>query len=70
MQPKGIQVTHGTLQKFKFLKFIKISSTLWHGAVDQDFRSKSFALKCASQPPDRSVLALLSLPSWPGKGAP
>ena len=46
------------------------SSTPWCGAVDQDWRSKTHALKCASQPPDRSMLALQSVPSWSGKGAP
>ena len=45
------------------------SSTPWHGAVDQDWRSKTRAMKHASQPPDRSVLALLSMPSQSGKGA-
>ena len=39
-------------------------------AVDQDWRSKTHVLKCASQPPDRSVLALLSMPSQSGEGAP
>ena len=29
-------------------------STPWHGAVDQDWRSKMHVPKCASQPPDRS----------------
>ena len=46
------------------------SSTPWHGAVDQDWWSKTRELKLASQPPDRSVLALLSMPSQSGKGAP
>ena len=45
------------------------SSTPWHGAVDQDWRSKMCALKCTSKPPDRSALALQSMPSWSGKGA-
>ena len=44
-------------------------SAPWPGAVDQDWRSKMHALKCASQPPDGSALALLSMPSWSGKGA-
>ena len=43
---------------------------LRHGAMDQDWRSKTCALKCASQPPDWHALALLSLPSQSGKGAP
>ena len=30
------------------LKFINISSTPWHGAMDQDWRSKSHAQKCTS----------------------
>ena len=38
-------------------------------AVDQDWRSKLHALKCASQPPDVSPLVFLSLPSQSGKGA-
>ena len=46
------------------------SSTPWHGAVDQDWRSKTHAPKHASQPPGVSALALLSMPSWSGKGAP
>ena len=46
------------------------SSTPWRGAVDQDWRSKMCALKCSSRPPDGSVLALLSVPSQSGKGAP
>ena len=46
------------------------SSTPWHGAVDQDSWSKTCTPKCASQPPDRSALALLSMPSQSGNGAP
>ena len=46
------------------------SSTPWHGAVDQDWRSKMHVLKHASRPPDGSVRALLSVPSQSGKGAP
>ena len=42
----------------------------WHGAVDQDWRSKTRVPKCTSQPPDGSALALLSMPSWSGKGSP
>ena len=68
-QPKAIQLTHGMLQNSN-LKFIEILSTPWHGAVDQYWRSKLHALKHASQPPDGSMLAQLSLPSWSGKGAP
>ena len=45
-------------------------STSWRGAVDQDWRSKTRAPKCASQPPDGSALALLSVPSRSGKEAP
>ena len=45
-------------------------STHWHGAVDQDWRSKTRVLKHASRPPDGSMLALLSMPSQSGKGAP
>ena len=52
------------------LKFIKNLSTPWHGPVDQDWRSKSHVLKGTSQPPDRSALALLCLPSQSGKGTP
>ena len=52
------------------LNFIDISSTPWCGAVDQDWRSKMHAPKCASRPPDGSTLALLSVPSQSGKGAP
>ena len=52
------------------LKLVKISSTPWCGAVDYDWRSKPNVPKHASQPPDRFVLALLSLPSQSGKGAP
>ena len=51
------------------LKFIENSSTPWDGAVDQDWRGKLCAPKCVSQPPDGSMLALLSLPSQSGKGA-
>ena len=49
------------------LNLIEYLSTPWHTAVDQDWRSKMCALKCASQPPDRSVLALLILTSHSGK---
>ena len=52
------------------LNFIENSSTPWHGAVDQDWRSKTHAPKHANQPPDGSTLALLSLPSQSDKGAP
>ena len=52
------------------LNFVKNLSTHWHGDVDQDWRSKKCTLKCMNQPPDGSVLALLSMPSWFGKGAP
>ena len=48
IQPKGTHVTHGMLQKISNFKFLKISSTLWHGAVDQDWRSKSCTPKCTS----------------------
>ena len=41
------------------LKFIEISSTPWHGAVDQDWQSKLHAPKYTSQPPD-----------WPCAGPP
>ena len=34
------------------LKLIEISSTPWHGAVDQDWRSKLHAPNCTRQPPD------------------
>ena len=67
MQPKSIQVTHGTSQKFKFEFHL---STPWRGAVDQDWRSKTHVPKCASQPPDGSMLALVSMRSKSGKGAP
>ena len=30
---------------------------------------KMHVSKCTSQPPERSMLALLSVPSWSGKGA-
>ena len=51
------------------LNFIK--NTHPHpGSVDQDWRSKPHAPKHASQPPDGSMLALLSMPSRYGKGAP
>ena len=52
------------------LKFVKNLSTPWHDSVDQDWRSKPHALKHASQPPDRSMLALLRLPSQSDNGAP
>ena len=45
-------------------------STPWHGAVDQDWRSKMPVPKSTSRPPDGSMLALLSMPSQSGKGAP
>ena len=32
------------------LKFIEILLTPWHGAVDQDWRSKLHTLKCTSGP--------------------
>ena len=57
-------------KKFEFEFHQKYSSTPWCGAVDQDWRSKMHAPKHASQPPDGSVLALLSMPSQSGKGAP
>ena len=41
------------------MKLVKILSTPWHGAVDQDWRSRSHATKHASQPPD-----------WPCAGPP
>ena len=66
MQLKGIQVMCRSSQQFEFFK---ISNTPWHGAVDQDSGSKLCTPKCASQPRDASVLALLSLPSQSGKGA-
>ena len=69
MQLKGVKVTHGMPQEFEF-EIHKIFSSPWHGAVEQDWRSKSHVLKCTSQPPDWSTLALLSLPSQSGKGAP
>ena len=50
------------------LNFVKNLSTPWHGAVDQDWRSKMHVLKHTSQLPDRSMLALLSMPSQSGKG--
>ena len=52
------------------LDLVKNSSTPWCGAVDQDWRSKMHVLKCASQPPERSMLTLLRVSSWSGKGAP
>ena len=52
------------------LNFIKNLSTPCHGAVDQDQRSKAHVPKHANQPPDRSTLTLLSMPSQSGKGAP
>ena len=57
-------------KKFKFYFHQKYLSTPWHGAVDQDWRSKMHVPKCTSQPPDGSVRALLSMPSQSGKGAP
>ena len=51
MQPKGMQVTCGTLQKNSNLKFFEISSTPLHGAVDQDLRSKLHLPKHTSKPP-------------------
>ena len=47
------------------LNFVENSSTPWHGAVDQDWRSKTHA-----RPPDGFMLALLSMPRWSGKSAP
>ena len=67
MRPKSTQVTCGMSQEFEFHQ--KYSSTPWRGAVDQDWRSKMHALKCASRPPDGSALALLSVPNQSGKGA-
>ena len=55
-------------KKFEF-KFHENSSSPWHGAVDQDWRSKMHVPKHTSRPPDGSILALLSMPSWFGKGA-
>ena len=53
------------------LNFVeKYLSTPWCRAVDQDWRSKTHVPKCVSQPPDGSTLALLSMPSQSGKGAP
>ena len=52
------------------LNFIKNLSTPWHGSVDQDWRSKMHALKHTSQPPDGSMLALVSMPSQSDNGAP
>ena len=49
------------------LKFIEMLSTPWCGAVDQDWMSKLHALKHTCQLPD---MALLSLPSRSGEGAP
>ena len=57
-------------KKFKFEFHQNYLSTPWHGAVDQDWRSKTHTPKCASQSPDRSALALLSMPSQSDKGAP
>ena len=54
------------LKKFEF-KFVKNSSTPWHNAVDQDWRSKMHVPKHANQLPDGSTLTLLSMPSWSGK---
>ena len=66
---RGFSTTHGTSQeKVEFHQ--KYLSTPWHGAVDQDWRSKTHVPKHASQPPDRSTLALLSVPSQSGKSAP
>ena len=39
------------------------SSTSWCGAVNQGRRNKMHVPKCASQPPDKSALAL---PVWKG----
>ena len=52
------------------LNFVKNLSTPWHGAVDQEWMSKMCVPNHASQPPDRSALALLSVPNWSGKSAP
>ena len=67
MRPKSVQLHMECRKKFEF-EFH--SSTPWHGAVDQNWRSKAHALKRTSQPPDGCALALLSMPSWSGKGAP
>ena len=56
-------------KKIEFEFHQKYSSTPWHGAVDQDWRSKMHAPNCASRPPGGSMLALLSVPSQSGKGA-
>ena len=69
MQLKGVQVSHGMSQKFLF-EICQNTSSPCHGAVDQDWRSKSCVPEHASQPPDGSVLTLLSLPSQSGKDAP
>ena len=69
MQPKCIQVTHGTKQKFKFEIHQYLIHT-WHGSEVHNWRSNLHVPKYTSQPPDRSALTLLSLPSWSGKGAP
>ena len=50
------------LQKYKFEICQNLIHTQ-HGAVDQDWRSKSHARRHVSQPPDRSKLALLRLPA-------
>ena len=57
-------------KKFEFEFCQKYLSTPWCSAVDQDWRSKLHALKHARKQPGRSMLALLSMPSWSGKGAP
>ena len=52
------------------LNFIKNLSTPWHGAVDQDWRSKMCVQKHASQAPDGSTVDFQSLSSQSSKGAP
>ena len=59
MQLKVMQATHGMLPKLVF----EIHQNLIHTLA-------LHAPKCASQPPNRSALALLSLPSRSGKGSP
>ena len=39
---------HMDHHKSLILKFIEISSTPWHGSVDQDWRSKFHVTKCAN----------------------
>ena len=52
------------------MKFVDNLSTPWCVAVDHDWSIKLHVLKCASQPPGGSTLALLRLPSQSGKGVP